>query len=387
MASISRTIGQVGERSKRAPKRVDWFLLLGVLALLAFGLLSQFSKAYGSTSKDFQKQVFNVAVGLVPFFIFWLVKPKLWMRAANVLYFVNLGLLGLVLAIGQHKNGAERWINLGFTQFQPSEAAKLLIVLTLATFFAKRHDQIDRFSTFALSFLHVAVPVALIVKQPHLGAAIAILATWLCICLAAHVPWKFVLGAGLGVVALLGVAFTVPAVGKLFLKDYHLGRGLAFINGSENDAKGKNFQTDRAAIAFGSGGLLGTGFLKGEQKKLGMIPEQNTDFVFTIIGEEGGLVGATLVLITFGFFFYRIWLIYLNATETYYRMLAAGILGMLAFHTIVNLAMVLQLMPVVGLWLPFMSYGGTAMWLCLACVGLLLNVRSREKPVLFEMGR
>ena len=114
-----------------------------------------------------------------------------------------------------------------------------------------------------------------------------------------------------------------------------------------------------------------------------MIPEQQTDFVFTIVGEEGGLVGSTIVLAVFGFFFYRIWLIYLHATEGYYKMLAAGILGMLAFHTIVNLAMVLQLMPVVGLWLPFMSYGGTAMWLCLSCVGLLLNVRSREKPVLF----
>lgn len=384
MASAARTMGQIGERNKSLPRRIDWFLLLGTLALLAFGLLSQFSKAYDTTSRDFQKQVFNVAVGLVPFAIFWLVKPKLWMRAVNVLYFLNLGLLALVLQFGENKNGADRWINLGFTQFQPSEAAKLLIVLTLATFFAKRHDQIHKFSTFALSFVHVAVPVALIVKQPHLGASIAILATWLCICLAAHVPWKFVFGAGIAVVSILIVAFTVPSIGKLVLRGYHLERLEAMF---VKDSKGESFQTDRAAIALGSGGLFGTGFLKGEQKKLGMIPEQNTDFVFTIIGEEGGLVGSTLVLVAFGFFFYRIWLIYLHATEPYYRMIAAGLLGMLAFHTIVNLAMVLQLMPVVGLWLPFMSYGGTAMWLCLACVGLLLNVRGKEKPVLFEMGR
>src|SRR5262245_44074423 len=103
MASMTRPMGQVGERSKRAPRRVDWFLLLGVLALLAFGLLSQFSKAYGTPSKDFQKQVFNVIVGLVPMIIFWVVKPKFWMRIAGALYFVNLGLLALVLAIGQHK--------------------------------------------------------------------------------------------------------------------------------------------------------------------------------------------------------------------------------------------------------------------------------------------
>lgn len=376
-------MGQIGDRGKRAPRRVDWYLLLGCLILLSFGLLALFSKAYGTSSKDFHKQVFNVLVGLVPFAVLWAVKPKFWMRAANVLYFVNLGMLALVLAIGQNRNGADRWIDLGFTNFQPSEAAKILVVLTLATFFARRHDQIHKFSTFALSFLHVAVPVALIVKQPHLGASIAILVTWLCVCLAAQVPWKFVLGAGTAVVGFLAIAFTVPAVGDLFIKDYHLKRLEAMF---VKDEKGKSFQTDRAAIAFGAGGLFGAGFLKGEQKKLDTIPFQNTDFVFTIIGEEGGLVGGSLVLIAFGFFFYRIWLIYLHATEPYYRMIAAGILGMLAFHTIVNLAMVLQLLPVVGLWLPFMSYGGTAMWLCMACVGLLLNVRNRERPVLFEMG-
>ena len=373
-------MGQVSDRSKRAPRNFDWFLLIGAVALITFGLLCQFSKFYGTPAREFQKQIFNVVVGLVPFFIFWLVKPKAWLRIASLLYFANLGLLALVLMIGENKNGAERWINLGFTQFQPSEAAKLLIVLTLASFFAKRHDQIHKFSTFALSFAHVAIPVLLIIKQPHLGASIAVLATWLCICLAAHVPWKFVLGAVVVVVAILGTAFTVPSIGKIFLKGYHLERFMAMF---EKDEKGESFQTDRAAVALGSGGLFGTGFLKGEQKKLGTIPEQHTDFVFTIIGEEGGLVGSTIVLFAFGFFFYRIWLIYLHATDPYYRMIAAGLLGMLAFHTIINLAMVLQLLPVVGLWLPFLSYGGTAMWLCMASVGLLLNVRSKERPVLF----
>ena len=373
-------MGQVADRTSRQPLKVDWFLLLGAILLIAFGLASQFSKAYGTSSKDFIKHAINIVVGLAPFAVFWLVKPKAWMRMANLLYFVNLGLLALVLVIGENRNGADRWINLGFTQFQPSEAAKILIVLTLATFFAKRYEQIHRFSTFVWSFVHVAVPVALIIKQPHVGASIAILATWLCICLAAHVPWKFVLGAGIAVVASLAVAFTVPAVGDLVLKGYHKERLKAMFT---RDEKGESFQTERAAMALGSGGLLGTGFLKGEQKKLDMIPFQNTDFVFTIIGEEGGLVGSTLVLIAFGFFFYRIWLIYLHATEPYYRMIATGLLGMLAFHTVVNLAMVLQLLPVVGLWLPFMSYGGTAMWLCMACVGLLLNVRSKEKKVLF----
>jgi len=372
MASISRTLDQVADRKKRAPRNFDWFLLLGACLLLSFGLLSQFSKSYGTGSRDFQKQMFNVVVGLGPFAIFWLVKPKFWMRVANVLYFLSLGMLALVLKMGVTVNGAARWINLGPIQFQPSEAAKLLIIITLATFFARRQDQIGKFSTFALSFLHVAIPVALIIKQPHLGAGMALLVTWLCICLAANVPWKYVLGAAIGALALLVLAFAF----NIGVHGYHQKR----LFSHDKDIE---FQQERAEIAFGAGQLFGTGFLKGEQKRLDRIPEQDTDFVFTIIGEEGGLVGCALVLGTFGFFFYRIWLIMFHATEPYYRMIAAGILGMLAFHTVINIAMVVRLMPVVGLWLPFMSYGGTAMWLCLSCVGLLLNIRSREKPVLF----
>jgi rod shape determining protein RodA len=152
---------------------------------------------------------------------------------------------------------------------------------------------------------------------------------------------------------------------------------------SQKDAHGRDWQTYRAEIAFGVGGALGAGYLKGEQKAGHFIPEQHDDFVITVIGEEGGLIGCTMVLAAFGFFFYRIWLIMFTASEPYYRMIAAGIFAALFFHMFVNIAMVLQLVPVVGIWLPFLSYGGTAMWLCMACVGLLLNIRRREKPLLF----
>jgi rod shape determining protein RodA len=136
-------------------------------------------------------------------------------------------------------------------------------------------------------------------------------------------------------------------------------------------------------LAFGVGGIEGTGFRNGEVKKGGFIPEQHNDFIFTVIGEEGGLIGCTLVLAGFGFFFFRAWLIMFRATEPFYKMMAVGIMGTLAFHAIVNMGMNLQILPVVGLWLPFMSYGGTAMWLCLSCVALLLNIKRHERPVLF----
>ena len=133
----------------------------------------------------------------------------------------------------------------------------------------------------------------------------------------------------------------------------------------------------------GVGGFEGVGFDHGEQKAAGFIPEQYDDFIVTVVGEEGGLVGCTLLLAAYGFFFYRIFLVMLYSTEPYYKMLAAGVFAVLGFHTFVNMAMVLNMMPVVGLWLPFLSYGGTAMWLCMSCVGLLLSVRRRQRPLLF----
>jgi rod shape determining protein RodA len=225
------------------------------------------------------------------------------------------------------------------------------------------------------------VPLALILMRPHLGAAMVILVSWFAISLVAGVPVKFLGGVAAAFLALVVLVVAVPSVSGAVLRDYQLGRvkGL-FIQ----DDKGKGWQTDRAAIAFASGGVMGTGYLQGKQKAGHFIPEQHNDFIFTVIGEEGGLIGATLVLAAFGFFFFRVWMVMFLASDVYYRMLAAGVFAALFFHMFVNVAMVLKLLPVVGLWLPFLSSGGTALWLCMACVGLLLSIRRREAPVLFS---
>jgi rod shape determining protein RodA len=284
--------------------------------------------------------------------------------------------------MGKDIKGAQRWIDLGPLQFQPSELTKLLIVLTLSTFFAMRSAEIRRFSTFALSFAHIALPLALVLAQPHLGAALVLVVTWLAISIVAGVPAKYI-GATmvLGTVC-AGMALTVPAIQAKLLHGYQQKR-IEGVMSRGQDTRGKNYQTDRAEIAFGVGGVLGSGFLRGEQKDKHFIPEQHSDFIFTVVGEEGGLVGSSLVLLCFGFFYYRVFLVMIHATEPFYRMIAGGIFTVLVFHTFVNIGMVLQLLPVVGLWLPFLSYGGTAMWLCMASVGLLLAIRRHEKPLLF----
>lgn len=358
--------------------RIDWYLVLSASILLVVGLMSLYSEGYHKEGGgNFTKQVFNVVIGAVPFSFFLLVHPKFLKRYARGIYIVNLLMLALVLSgLGHHEMGAQRWISFGPIRFEPSELAKLFAVFTLSSFFADREDSIRKFSTFALSFLHIAIPAALIFKQPHLGAALVMVAIWLSVSIAAGVPAKYVVGFIAGASILSGLIWETPGV----LTEYQKGRILGLFHGGDKDS---GYQTLRSEIAFGSGGVLGEGYLRGEQKQARFIPEQHNDFIFTVVGEEGGLVGCTLVLLAYGFFFYRAWLVMFDSTDEYYRMLVAGVIGMLAFHMTVNLMMILQLLPVVGLWLPFLSAGGTAIWLCMSCVALLLNIRRRERPVLF----
>jgi rod shape determining protein RodA len=366
------------EHPASASKRFDWWLLAATLLMLSIGLVSLYSVTFGRDQPGiFYRQVVRIIIGLGPFAVFWLINPGFWQKIVRPLYVINVVMLALVLALGSTGGGAQRWLQIGPLEFQPSELAKLLTVLTLAAFFAGRQKHIKKISTFALSFVHIAVPLLLIFKQPHLGGALVILAIWLSISVIVGVPSRFILTAIALALGAFVFAYNTPGL----LKPYHKSRINALIMGG--DEQGNAYQAVRAQIAFGVGGVMGTGLGNGEQKQAGYIPLQHNDFIFTVIGEEGGLIGCTLVLGAFGFFFYRVWLVMFRATEPFHRMLAAGILGILAFHTIVNIGMNLQLLPVVGLWLPFLSAGGTAMWLCLACVGLLLNIRSRERPILF----
>lgn len=348
-----------------------------MLLLLGVGLMSLLSvqRAQPETAV-FKRQLMWLAVGAVPFAVFWLAPTNLWRKLATPLYLVNVGLLGLVLARGSMGGGAQRWLQIGPMQLQPSELSKLIAVITLSAFFANRVGREREFRVFVLSFLHIAPPLALVFLQPHLGATLVLLTIWLAVCLGAGVRWTFLAGTVVAGMVLLGAALTIPGI----LRDYQKDRVRAMF---VVDEKGADYQQLRASIAFGAGGVLGTGYLKGAQRAGKFIPEQETDFIFTVVGEEGGLVGATLTLLGFGFLFFRIWWVAYGAQEPHGRMIALGLLAMFGFHAIANLGMVLGLLPVVGLWLPFLSYGGTALWLCVASIGLLLAVRREQLATRF----
>lgn len=350
---------------------MDWWMVLAVGLLMGAGLMSLFSIDHATKSNYFSMQIFRIAIGVGPFLIFWLVRPEFWKRWATPLYLVNVTLLILVLLAGRARNEAQRWIVIGPLDLQPSELAKLLIALTVAAFFCREAAKGPLgLGSFVKSFLHVAVPMALIFQQPHLGSTLVIGVMWLAMSLAAGVRFRYVVSAVvLGLIALTA-AFFIPGI----LSPYQRERVIGLIN---PDPKTTGFQVERGLIAIGSGGLTGKGFLKGEQKSLKFIPEQQTDFIFTVVGEEGGMIGCVMILSIFGLLLMRIWLIVFQGYDQFDRIVAAGLLALFAFHMTANLGMVLRLLPVVGLWLPFMSYGGNAIWLCMASVGLLLNLRSR----------
>ena len=366
-------------RIRNSPK-IDFILLGSAVLLIAFGLSSLYSQ--GVQHKDlafFHKQLIYLVLGVIPFTIFFTIDPKRWISLVNVLYIINVIGLIAVLKIGTSLNGAERWINIGPFQFQPSEMAKIVTVLTLSTFYIARRDSITQFSTFILGGLHVLLPMILIVKQPHLGATMVIASIWFWITIIAGVPWKFILGAtGIALFILIG-AIISPKILPGFIHSYHEKRITAFLDGGSN--QGSDYQTTRALIALGVGGVTGDGYAKGTQGDY--IPEQPTDFVFTILGEELGLIGSSLLVLTYCVLFYRLWILCATTEDLYFRMIVTGILAIISFHTFVNLFMVTKLLPVIGLWLPFMSYGGTALWLCMSCIGLALNISRRIDDVRF----
>ncbi|MBL8086787.1 MAG: rod shape-determining protein RodA [Chthonomonas sp.] len=357
---------------------LDWILMIATAILVCSGLLAVYSSVSGGPTPElFKKQLILTAVGIVPFVLFWRIPAVAFQRAAAVLYALNVLLLSFVLFAGHNAKGAQRWVEFGGFQFQPSELTKILTVITLAAFFHRRRDRMKEFSTFALSFLHVAPILFLIFKQPHLGATIVVFISWFTLCLIAGIPWRTL---GIFVVVCATLVGGTLLVGKSgWLHGYQADRISAMFS---NDEQGDDYQVLRAEMAYGAGGVMGQGFLKGEIKRY--VPEQQNDFIFSVVGEEGGLVVCGMVLFAYAVLFSRIWLILIRTGDLFGRLCAAGVLAVLSFHTLINLAMNLQLAPVVGLWLPFMSYGGTAMWLCLGCVGLAQNVYRQDAESVFN---
>ena len=359
----------------------DWLLLAAVVVLAGLGLLAMYSSGFdhGTRFVDHGRNML-IAAGIM--FVVAQVPPRQLMQLAVPVYALGVALLVAVALFGISKKGAQRWINLGVV-IQPSELLKIATPLMLAWWFHRREGQ-TRPLDFAVAFALLAVPVGLIVKQPDLGTAMLVLAAGLAVIFFAGLPWKLVLPpvliAAVGVALILAFEPELCADGMdwVVLHEYQRQRVCTLLDPTR-DPLGKGFHILQGMIAIGSGGLTGKGFMSGTQTHLEFIPERTTDFIFAAFCEEFGMAGAVLLVLGFLFLVLRGLLIAAEAPTVFARLLAAAVTMSLFTYAFVNMGMVSGILPVVGVPLPFISYGGTAMVSLGLALGILMAVaRSRR---------
>ncbi len=363
----------------RTLKNVDWILILLICAITAFGIVTLYSAAGGDKAAlgTVQKQLASAIFGLAIMAAAASIDDHTLPRLSGWIYWINVVVLGLVDILGHSSRGAQRWLIIGPVQIQPSEPAKIVVIITLSAFFLRYYDEIGEVRTVLKSLLHVGLPMLLIFKQPDLGSSLVIAAIWLGVAIAAGVNWKHLTC----VAALALLTFTV-AWNTGVIRDYQKQRLSSFLN-PDADPRGSGYHIRQSKIAIGSGQVTGKGFRKGTQSQLKFIPEQKTDFIFTVVGEEFGFVGSTLILALYWLAINRIALIIQATEERLGRMIAAGVLVMLLFHVFVNIGMTLGIMPVTGVPLPLMSYGRSNLFATMTSIGLVLGVYARRHRITF----
>jgi len=346
---------------------VHWFfvVLLGVTASIGFAML--YSAAGGHLDPWASRQMMRFGIGVVMLIVVAVTDIRVWMRYAYVLYGLSLVLLGTVEFFGVVGMGAQRWIDLGFINFQPSELMKIALVLALARYFhGLSVDDIARPLYLIPPLLLVALPTGLVLRQPDLGTALMLVMVGGIVFFAAGVRvWKFI------VVAVAGLA-AMPIAWQ-FLRDYQKQRVLTFLN-PESDPLGAGYHIIQSKIALGSGGVFGKGFMQGSQSHLSFLPEKQTDFIFTMLAEEFGMVGGLALLALYVLILMYGYAIAFSAKSQFGRLLAMGMTSAFFLYVFINIAMVMGLIPVVGVPLPLISYGGTAMITLLFGFGLLMCV-------------
>lgn len=355
-------------------KHLDYLMLLSAVILIALGWFAVHSASYEqrmATGVDYsQKQFMWICISIAVFLVMLVIDYHFLLKVSFIIYAVILGLLLFVLIWGQSRYGARRWVNIGILSFQPSELAKLGIILVVTKYLVMDIDNRKRFRYIVICGIVLLVPMMLILKQPDLGTALVFVPTVIVMLFVAGIGWKKLLTIGF-----IG-ALSMPACWFL-LRGYQKRRLLSFIN-PEQDPLGAGYSIIQSKIAVGSGGLLGKGWLSGTQNRLNFLPERHTDFIFSILGEEWGFVGAIVVLILFFIIIAAGFNIAHKAPDYSGRFLAVGLVTMFSIQVVINIGMTIGLMPVTGIPLPFISYGGTSLVITMATLGLLQNIYMRR---------
>jgi rod shape determining protein RodA len=356
--------------SFRELKNIDYFLLVSVMCLLASGWFVLYSASQQeeiATGIDFtQKQFIWMSLAVFVFFVFLLVDYHFLVNISFIIYGIVIILLLAVLFFGGAKYGAKRWINIAGFTLQPSEVAKLGVILAVVKYMIGDMEDRHNFRYIVLTGAIIIFPLLLIYKQPDLGTTLIFVPAVFAMLFIAGMRWVYV------VFGLVVVFVSMPVVWN-FLRPYQKARVITFIN-PESDPFGTGYSIIQSKIAIGSGGIIGKGWLGGTQNRLNFIPERHTDFIFSVVGEEWGFLGVLFVVILFFIAIASGFNIARKAPDVCGKFLALGIVVMFAAQVSVNIGMTIGLLPVTGIPLPFMSYGGTSLVVTMAMIGILQNI-------------
>ena len=353
-------------------RRIDSMLFACALAIVGVGLVTLFSASDESIPRV-TSQAMSLAFGIVLMWLFANVAPQTLARVAVPLYVVAVAMLVAVAMSGVVVNGSRRWLNLGFARFQPSELMKIALPVMLAWYFQKFEGRVG-WRDFVFAVILIVVPVYLIKRQPDLGTALLIAASGFYVLFLAGLSWRIIVG-------LFALGAAVGPLVWSHLHGYQRERILTFLDPSR-DPLGAGYHSMQASIALGSGGTVGKGWLNGTQTHLDFLPERHTDFIFAVFGEEFGLIGAAVLLVLYMLLIGRAMMITAHASTMFARLLAGAITLMFFTCAFVNMAMVSGLLPVVGVPLPLVSYGGTALISLFIGLGILMSVQAHRKLVM-----
>ncbi len=374
---MNREISQYLQENTRAEKiglfgRIDWMLLLFALPITIAGLVTM--QSYGAGSAFFDRQLAWLAISLLVFFFFSLIDVSVFKKTKILVltFLFFMGLLILVFAVGNTVNGARSWFSLGGFSVQPSDFVKIVLILILAKYFSRRHVAIGQVKHLLVSGAYAAIPFFLVFLQPDFGTAMIIGCIWLGMALVAGIRKRHLaLLLGVGV-----VAFVV--LWSFVFAPYQKARITSFLH-PLTDIHGAGYNARQAVIAVGSGGVFGKGVGYGTQSRLRYLPEYQTDFIFAAFAEEWGFVGAMLLLLLFGLLLARILTVALHGESNFEALFAAGVMILFISQILINMGMNMGILPVTGITLPFMSYGGSHLLMEYATLGILSSMRRNKR--------
>lgn len=347
-------------------KEMHWPLITAVIGLVLIGTLFVYSAAFHDSGAYGSKQPFWVLAGLAVFFAIPFIGYRTFLSISYLLYVISIGMLLAVFVIGEERLGAQRWINIGPLAIQPSEFAKFATICALANFLGSHHPWEKKKRIVLTGLAIVFVPFLLIAKQPDLGSSLPFLTLGLVLLFLWGIPYRALIATGtLGLIS-------APLLWT-FLKDYQKKRILVFLN-PNLDPLGAGYTAIQSRIAVGSGGLLGKGYLAGTQSQLQFVPEHHTDFIFCVIGEEWGFAGSLTLLLFYGFLFNAAFQIMENTTDVKAKLMIAGVLSVLFTQIVINIGMTFGLVPITGITLPLVSYGGSSLIASTLAFGMILSV-------------